>query len=65
MTRVVFHHGDRVTEGAHSGLAILKDGVFCTPPADNLIPAEHYAQAFPYTVRQARCANPHCTIYRG
>lgn len=34
---VVFHRGDRVTEGAHSGLAILKDGVFCTPPADNLI----------------------------
>lgn len=28
---------DRVTEGAHSGLAILRDGVFCTPPADNLI----------------------------
>ena len=34
---VVFHRGDRVTEGAHSALAILKDGVFCTPPADNLI----------------------------
>ena len=34
---VVFHRGDRVTEGAHSGLAMLKDGVFCTPPADNLI----------------------------
>ena len=34
---VVFHRGDRVTEGAHSSLAILKDGVFCTPPADNLI----------------------------
>ena len=34
---VVYHRGDRVTEGAHSGLAILKDGVFCTPPADNLI----------------------------
>ena len=34
---VVFHRGDRVTEGAHSGLAILKDGVFYTPPADNLI----------------------------
>lgn len=33
----MFHRGDRVTEGAHSGLAILKDGVFCTPPADNLI----------------------------
>lgn len=34
---VVFHRGDRVTEGAHSGIAILKDGVFCTPPADELI----------------------------
>ena len=34
---VVFHRGDRVTEGAHSGLAILRDGVFCTPPADELI----------------------------
>ena len=34
---VVFHRGDRVTEGAHSGLAMLKDGAFCTPPADNLI----------------------------
>ena len=33
----ILHRGDRVTEGAHSGLAILKDGVFCTPPADNLI----------------------------
>lgn len=34
---VVFYRGDRVTEGAHSSLAILKDGVFCTPPADELI----------------------------
>ena len=34
---VVFHRGERVTEGAHSGLAMLKDGVFCTPPADELI----------------------------
>ena len=34
---VVFHRSGRVTEGAHSGLAMLKDGVFCTPPADNLI----------------------------
>ena len=33
----MFHRGDRVTEGAHSGLAMLKDGAFCTPPADNLI----------------------------
>lgn len=34
---VVFHRGERVTEGAHSGLAMLKDGAFCTPPADELI----------------------------
>ena len=34
---VVLHRGDRVTEGAHSGLAMLKGGAFCTPPADNLI----------------------------
>ena len=34
---VVFHRGDRVTEGAHSGLAMLKGGAFCTPPADELI----------------------------
>lgn len=34
---VVFHRGSRVTEGAHSGLALLRDGVFCTPPADELI----------------------------
>ena len=34
---VVFHRGDRVTEGAHSSLAIIRDGVFCTPPADELI----------------------------
>lgn len=34
---VVFHRGDRVTEGAHSNLAIIRDGVFCTPPADELI----------------------------
>lgn len=34
---VVFHRGGRVTEGAHSGLAMLKDGVFCTPPLDELI----------------------------
>lgn len=34
---VVFHRAGRVTEGAHSGIAILKDGAFCTPPADELI----------------------------
>ncbi len=34
---VVFHRGDRVTECAHSNVHILKDGVFITPPTDNLI----------------------------
>ena len=34
---VVYHRNGRVTEGAHSGLALLWDGVFCTPPADELI----------------------------
>lgn len=34
---VVFHRGDRVTECAHSNVHIIKDGVFQTPPADNLI----------------------------
>jgi D-alanine transaminase len=33
----VFHRGDRVTECAHSNVHILKDGVFRTAPADNLI----------------------------
>ena len=34
---VVLHRAGRVTEGAHSSLALLRGGVFCTPPADNLI----------------------------
>ncbi len=34
---VVFHRGQRVTEGSHSSVCMIKDGVFCTPPADNLI----------------------------
>lgn len=34
---VVFHRAGRVTEGAHSGLALLRDGAFCTPPLDELI----------------------------
>lgn len=34
---VVFHRGERVTEGCHSSIAMFKDGVFCTPPADELI----------------------------
>ncbi|WP_446897098.1 D-amino acid aminotransferase [Clostridium sp. LBM24168] len=33
----VFHRGDRVTECAHSNVSILKDGIFKTAPADNLI----------------------------
>ncbi len=33
----VFHRGDRVTECAHSNILMLKDGVLCTPPRDNLI----------------------------
>ncbi len=33
----VFHRGERVTECAHSNVSIIKDGVFITAPADNLI----------------------------
>jgi D-alanine transaminase len=33
----VFHRGEYVTECAHSNIHILKDGVFVTHPADNLI----------------------------
>jgi D-alanine transaminase len=33
----VFHRAGRVTECAHSNIHILKDGVFRTAPADNLI----------------------------
>lgn len=33
----VFHRGDRVTECAHSNVSIIKDGIFKTAPADNLI----------------------------
>jgi D-alanine transaminase len=33
----VFHRGERVTECAHSNVLMLKDGVLCTPPRDNLI----------------------------
>jgi D-alanine transaminase len=33
----VFHRGSRVTEGSHSNVHILKNGVFKTAPADNLI----------------------------
>lgn len=33
----VFHRDGRVTECAHSNVHIIRDGVFVTPPADNLI----------------------------
>lgn len=34
---VVFHRGDRVTEGAHSNISIIQNSVFKTAPLDNLI----------------------------
>lgn len=34
---VIFHRGERVTECAHNNVHIIKDGVFITPPLDNLI----------------------------
>lgn len=34
---VVFHRGESVTEGCHSNLLIIKDGVLCSHAADNLI----------------------------
>ncbi|MDR2393339.1 MAG: D-amino acid aminotransferase [Treponema sp.] len=36
-TEAVFHRGNRVTEGSHSNVHILKDGTLCTAPLDNLI----------------------------
>lgn len=33
----ILHRGDRVTECGHSNVVILKDGVLCAPPKDNLI----------------------------
>ena len=33
----VLHRGERVTECAHSNILMIKDGVLCTPPRDNLI----------------------------
>jgi D-alanine transaminase len=33
----VFHRGNRITEGSHSNVHILKDGIFRTAPLDNLI----------------------------
>ncbi len=45
---VVFHRGERVTEGSHSSICYFKDGVLCTPPADELIlpsiTRKHYLQ---------------------
>lgn len=36
-TEVVQHRGERVTEGAHSNIVIVKDGRLITAPLDNLI----------------------------
>lgn len=33
----IFHRGERVTEGAHTTVSLLKDGTFITPPLDELI----------------------------
>lgn len=33
----ILHRSERVTEGSHSGVSIIKDGVFQTPPLDELI----------------------------
>ena len=33
----VLHRGDRVTECAYSNINMIKEGVFITPPTDNLI----------------------------
>lgn len=33
----VFHRGERVTECAHSNILMIRDGVLCSPPRDNLI----------------------------
>lgn len=33
----ILHRGDRVTEGSHSNISILKNGVFQTAPLDELI----------------------------
>lgn len=45
---VIFHRGERVTEGSHSSICLLKDGVFCTPPTDEMIlpsiTRKHYLQ---------------------
>ncbi len=33
----ILHRGERVTEGSHSGVSILRDGRFITPPLDRFI----------------------------
>lgn len=36
-TEALLHRGDRVTEGAHSSILMIKDGVVVMPPLDELI----------------------------
>ena len=36
-TEALMHRGDRVTEGAHSSILILKDGTLIAPPLDELV----------------------------
>ncbi|MDR1986779.1 MAG: aminotransferase class IV [Treponema sp.] len=36
-TEAVFHRGNRVTEGSHTNVHILKEGILHTAPRDNLI----------------------------
>ncbi|MDD3174833.1 MAG: aminotransferase class IV [Herbinix sp.] len=34
---IIFHRGERVTEGSHCNVHIIKDGKFITPPTDHYI----------------------------
>lgn len=36
-TEALFHRGERVTEGAHSSILMIKDGVVVMPPLDELV----------------------------
>lgn len=36
-TEVLFHRGERVTEGAHSSVLLVKDGAVVMPPLDELV----------------------------
>ncbi len=36
-TEVLFHRGERVTEGAHSSVLMVKDGAVVMPPLDELV----------------------------